>query len=532
MTRPNLWGRLKQTATAYSFLSGNPFTIVYGYDAASNRVNMTDPNNGQTTYSYDTLSRPTNITDFNNNSFGFGYDALSRRTQLTRANGINTNYGYDSVSNLLSVLHQQGASTLDGTTYTYDSAGNRKSKTNLLNSATSNFSYDNTYQLTGVTGPNPEAYTYDAVGNRLMSQSVSNYAYNSSNELTAVGSASYTYDDNGNTRTKTDSTGTTTYTWDFENRLTSVQLPNSNTMSFKYDPFGRRIQKSGTSTTNYVYDGAGVIEEVDQSENLLAKYSQSAGIDEPLSELRSGAINYYEQDGLGSVTSLSNLGGALANTEVYDAFGNLTSSSGTVTNPYQYTGRDYDPETGLRYYRARYYDPSVGRFLSEDPIQFGGAADFYEYVGNGPTNYIDPFGLLKVLIWNSTSGTWGHTAVQLDDGTYISFWPADGAPKNPFSNVPSTTHTQALDIEAEGKKPDEVVQINGLDELAIAKWWTEFKNKMVSGKKPYQGRRRNCSTVAALALMVGGATQSTPQSLHPFYWTPEDVLEYVESIIH
>jgi len=197
---------------------------------------------------------------------------------------------------------------------------------------------------------------------------------------------------NGNTRTKTDSTGTTTYNWDFENRLASVQLPNSTTVTFKYDPFGTRIQKNGTSTTNYTYDGASVIEEVDQSENLLAKYSQGAGIDEPLSELRSGAINYYEQDGLGSVTSLSNLGGALANTEVYDSFGNLTSSSGALTNPYQYTGRDYDPETGLRYYRARYYDPATGRFLSEDPLKFQTGVNHYVYVANDPINLYDPSG--------------------------------------------------------------------------------------------------------------------------------------------
>jgi RHS repeat-associated protein len=392
-------GRLKQTTMAYSFVTGNPFTIVYGYDAGSNRKTMTDPQNGQTTYTYDTLNRLSNIFDFNSNNFGFNYDALSRRTQLTRPNGINTNYGYDSVSNLLSIQHQQGVNTLDGASYTYDSAGNRKSKSNLLNGATSNFSYDNVYQLTGVTGPNPESYTYDPVGNRLTSQTVSNYSYNNSNELTAAGSASYTYDANGNTLTKTDSTGTTTYGWDFENRLISVQLPSSTTVTFKYDPFGRRMQKSGASVTNYVYDGANAIEEVDASENLLAKYSQGAGIDEPLSESRSGATSYYEQDGLGSVTSLSSTGGVMANTYVYDSFGNLTNSSGTVVNPYQYTGRDYDPETGLRYYRARYYDPTTGRFLNEDPIRYGEGINFYYYVRNSPSTWNDPSGLIHQA-WN------------------------------------------------------------------------------------------------------------------------------------
>jgi RHS repeat-associated protein len=133
---------------------------------------------------------------------------------------------------------------------------------------------------------------------------------------------------------------------------------------------------------------------VDASENLLAKYSQGAGIDEPLSELRSGAVSYYEQDGLGSVTSLSGSGGALANTYTYDSFGNLTSASGAIANPYQYTGRDYDPETGLRYYRARYYDSMAGRFISEDPAHFnGGGVNFYRYVNNNPPNYTDSMGL-------------------------------------------------------------------------------------------------------------------------------------------
>src|SRR5262249_6225484 len=137
-------------------------------------------------------------------------------------------------------------------------------------------------------------------------------------------------------------------------------------------------QGSTTTTTNYVYDGANAVEEVDSSGSLQAKYSQGAGIDEPLSELRSGAVSYYEQDGLGSVTSLTSIGGALANTYVYDSFGNLANSNGTTTNPYQYTGRDFDAETGLRYYRARYYDPTTARFLSEDPVSFaGGGTSFY-----------------------------------------------------------------------------------------------------------------------------------------------------------
>jgi len=103
--------------------------------------------------------------------------------------------------------------------------------------------------------------------------------------------------------------------------------------------------------------------------------------------------SYYEQDGLGSVTSLSNVSGAVANSYVYDAFGNTTASSGTLTSPFQYTGRDYDSETGLRYYRARYYSADNSRFLSEDPVRFEAGTNFYRYVKNRPTVFADPEGL-------------------------------------------------------------------------------------------------------------------------------------------
>ncbi len=124
-------GRLTGTTTNYSFLPRS-LTMSYSYDAASNRVSLTDPEGGATSYAYDQLNRLTNLTDFNGGNFAFAYDALGRRTNLARPNGVSTNYAYDALSHLLSVLHQAGASTLDGATYTYDPVGNRTAKTNLL----------------------------------------------------------------------------------------------------------------------------------------------------------------------------------------------------------------------------------------------------------------------------------------------------------------------------------------------------------------------------------------------------------------
>src|SRR4029077_17679923 len=215
-----------------------------------------------------------------------------------------------------------GSTTLDGATYTYDNAGNRTSKTDLQANVTSNYGYDNIYQLLQVIQgvSTTESYTYDPAGNRLSSSGVSPYSYNSSNELTSTPSTTYTYDYNGNTQTKTDSTGTTSYSWDYENRLKQVTLPGSGgTVNFKYDPFGRRAQKSftqgsTTTTTNYLYDGINLLEEVDNSGNVLARYTQDQGIDDPVSMLRSGTTSYYQSDALGTVTSLSNSAGALSNT--------------------------------------------------------------------------------------------------------------------------------------------------------------------------------------------------------------------------
>jgi RHS repeat-associated protein len=421
-------GRLIGTTTQYSFLPGYNFQNAYAYDAASNRTSKTAPDGSTNTYQYDTLNRLTTLTNSLTGGFGFGYDALSRRTQLTRPNGINTNYSYDSVSRLLSVLHQAGSTTLDGASYGYDFAGNRTSKTNYLNGIAENYGYDAIYQLLQVTqgGGTTESYTYDAVGNRLSSLGVNPYSYNTSNELTSTPSGSYTYDANGNTLT--DASGKS-YTWDFENRLTQAVVPGSNggTTTFKYDPFGRRIQKSGPlGTTNYLYDGANVVEEVDTTGSLLARYSYPLALDEPLTEVRSGSTVFYQGDGLGSITSLTTPSGTITGTYSYDSFGNLTASTGTITNPYRYAGREFDAEGSNYYNRARYYDQTVGRFTSEDPVKFSGGLNFYAYVRNDPVSYVDPMGLC----------------------TQVSRWvqvPSIGAPPQPYKTEPAGLNWHRVD---------------------------------------------------------------------------------------
>ena len=389
--------RLLGTGTQYAFLLEGTLTLGYSYDAASNRLSLTNPQGGVTNYAYDSLNRLTGITDFAGRVFGFSYDALGRRTALTRPNGVNTTYNYDPLSRLLSVLHQAGSVTLDGVAYAYDAAGNRTAKTVLPAGLTSTYAYDPTYQLTRVTRSSDakitERYTYDAVDNRLY-QPGAPYTYNESNQMTSREGVPYTYDANGNTTSKTNRDGTTSYAWDFENRLTSVTKPDGTVVSFQYDPFGRRIRKSSpTGTTIYVYDGDNINEELNASGNLGERYTQGPGIDEPLVGQRQPLIFYYEADGLGSITSLTNPDGTVAATYTYESFGFLRESTGSATNWFRYTARQFDSSTALYYYRARYYDPMTGRFLSEDPIGTSGALDLYLYVSNNPVNRVDAFGL-------------------------------------------------------------------------------------------------------------------------------------------
>ncbi|MCI1278362.1 MAG: hypothetical protein LKG23_05185 [Nitrospira sp.] len=193
----------------------------------------------------------------------------------------------------------------------------------------------------------------------------------------------------------------TQYTYVAENRLTQVQefaAGNSTaitTSSYRYDGLGRRIEKvANGQTKRYIYDGEDILLEYNGSNVLQARYTHGPGIDEPIAVTKGATTFFYHQDGLGSVTDLTDSAGGTAKSYSYDAYGNILDSPGAVDQPYTYTGRELDSETGLYYYRARYYDAGTGRFLEKDPIGFsGGDINLYNYAFNSPLLYTDPYGL-------------------------------------------------------------------------------------------------------------------------------------------
>ncbi len=199
-------------------------------------------------------------------------------------------------------------------------------------------------------------------------------------------------DSNGNLCSEGGTTctnGTQTYTWDAENRLVSVSQGGITLASFTYNKEGMRTSKTaGGVTTSYVLDGTSVVEERVTGGGTV-KHFQGQGVDRGLaSQDGGGAVTYYVRDHLGSTRQSTNASGEATLTRDYDPWGN-----GEPAARGSFTGREWDSEAGLYYYRARYYDPSQGRFVSNDPIGLGGGSNFYVYVLNAPVAVTDPFGL-------------------------------------------------------------------------------------------------------------------------------------------
>ncbi len=323
---------------------------------------------------------------------------------MTLPNGTQTTYTYDPASQVTNILHQLGATgpTINQAAYTYNGVGNRDSLTDRR--GIQNFGYDTLDRLTSASHPllgTAQAFSYDPVGNRTTAGNVTN----AGNQLTADATHAYQYDDNGNLTRKTLlATGTyTQYTYDAENRLTKVEdfvagNPTAAfTSTYRYDGLGRRIEKvANGQTRRYVYDRDQILLEYDGANTLQARYTHGPRVDELLAVTRSGSTFFYHNDGLNSASDLTDGSGATVQSYSYDVWGNVVNQTGSVENPFVFTGRERDSETSLYYYRARYYEPRIGRFIQKDPIGDDQGKNLYPYVQNNPVNRIDPSGKVDI----------------------------------------------------------------------------------------------------------------------------------------
>lgn len=388
--------------------------VSYSYNDARQRTSMTVQGRPSVNYSYDAAGRLSTISQGAEN-FGYTYDTLSRLESLTRPNNVTTSYEYDQVSRLKRLKHFSNSQTIEDLQYGYN-ADDEIASISSLNSAT--------------LLPSPKtAQTADEA-----------------NRVNQFGGTNYSFDAKGQTSSRTDSGGTTVFNWDARGRMTSANLPNGQTVSYGYDALGRRRSRSANNqTTQFVYDRRDVVQDK-QSANIQADYVNGLGIDNKLKISNSSGSLYYLKDHLGSTQGLTGVSGNVAEWQRYEAFGN-SNVSNSLTR-YGYTGRERDEQTGLNYYRARWYDAQQGRFITQDPIGFqGGDTNIYRYVKNNVINSVDPSGL---------DGPPGTVPTIPDDGEPLRKTPKFITDPPRPSPTPSATpnSTPSPTPTAPGKKTD------------------------------------------------------------------------------
>lgn len=390
--------------------------LSYSYDSRGNRISVEDSLGVRSDSTYDSRKRLLSRTwqgagMANSVRVEFAYNARGDRNRVDRftdVSGVNkvgsSSYTYDAASNLTTLRHNvinSGVSTVADYNYTYN--GNAASLLNFEahHGQTFEYDYDDSGQLTGSirSAFSDEAFTYEANGN----PADAGYTIGGNNRIMSDSNHNYDYDAEGNIISKTEiATGmVTTFAYDHRNRLTRVEKHNAgdtliSTVSYTYDALDRRIKTSVDGQVTYmVYDGENVWADFDAFANLETRYMFDDRPDSLIARSKPGVgPDWYLTDKLGTVRDLVDSNGTLLNHVDYDSFGRIhLQTDVSQGDRYLFTGREYNDETGLYYYRGRYYDPGLGRFISEDPIGFkGGDFNLYRYVNNSPLNGIDPTG--------------------------------------------------------------------------------------------------------------------------------------------
>jgi RHS repeat-associated protein len=399
-------------------------TFTSSYDALNRLTGQAYEDGSTVTFSYDAKGRPVHVVDTTSGTFDFSYDSVGRRTDQTTPYG-SIQYSYDAAGRVTSrqVVGQPAVS------YTYDAAGNMLSAS--LGQTSMTLAYDARNQLLSLTRSNGvmSQYTYDSAG-RLVSLAHSggqgiqipfNYAYDpadnrslfttngtepqgatntfdAAHRLIQSGATTYTYDDNGNLISATDSAGTTTYSWDARDHLQSISATGGQKTMLVYDFAGNLISQtdSGPSsnlTQNFVLDDVTNVAYISRSNGDSLSVLAARGIDTHLAVVHAnGQVEYGLPDAQNSTAATPDQTGKVVSSFSYEPYGKTTTSS---TYPFQFTGRL--PVAGnLYYYRARYCDSKVGRFISQDPLALLDGRTTYVYADNSPFNKTDPRGLQNV----------------------------------------------------------------------------------------------------------------------------------------
>ncbi|ALN92879.1 RHS repeat-associated core domain protein [Lysobacter gummosus] len=378
-----------------TFEDGSTQTLVY--DAADRRRQLIDTDAGTLSWEYDEFDRVRSETSAVG-TVTYDYDEVGRRIGMTAGSQAKVEYRYDDGDQLSRIL--QGAEEV---AFDYDEIGRRKSMT-LPNGVVAAYDFNEASDLIGLAYAKGDGtllgsmgYGYDRVGrrvaqtgswaNRLLPVASGGNAFDDNNRQIQYHGQALRYDTNGNLIDD----GTRTYVWNSRDQLVAIQQGGQTIASYVYDPLGRRVGKTENGqAVQYLYDGLDAVQETRGA--AVSGILTGLGIDERFARTDVSGRTYFLTDALGSTKALSNASGAVVQRYDYTPYGQTEATQVGFSNPYQYAGRERD-ESGLYYYRARYYHPGMARFISEDPIGLAGGLNTYAYVSGDPISLYDPEGL-------------------------------------------------------------------------------------------------------------------------------------------
>jgi RHS repeat-associated protein len=376
--------------------------IKYAYDSLARPTQVTLPDGSAVNYSYnatdlkqiDRLSQTGELL-YTHRYTNFDQSGKITTTQLPKQAGEVT-YRYNKLGSVLSIEAPQWSEALR-----YNPVGNLV-QSQIKDQTPSHYTYDDLYQLKSETGFSNHTYVSDSLYNCVNKDGISR-TLNARNQLLQDGDTQYSYDLNGNMIAQNKAGTQVQYTYDALDRLITV-TNGSQEVAYTYDAFNRRLTKqTAQSKVSYLYQGQDEVGACDETGKIIELrilgISKGAEIGASIAFELYGTISIPIHDHNGNVATLLDLEGNTVETYRYTAFGEETifNSNGDPLslsqNPWRFSSKRKDEETGFIYFGRRYYDPSTARWVSPDPLGFSAGPNLYAYVMNNPLTHIDHYGL-------------------------------------------------------------------------------------------------------------------------------------------